>query len=332
MRTSVMKRLTALGLPIATVAVAFFFAASFRTEAATITWTNTSGGNWSVATNWNPNQVPTNTDVVFITTPGTYTVKLDITTDYRFFYPTVTLGAGGGAAGAQTLAMTNVNFYFTNLLVTTGGVFTASGTDVGLPGQTLTVNGGVLNSVSSSFGNTLILTNGGVATSTNSGYEIVTVANGVFNSAADTFSISGFLGDVSALTVANGGILNEFKIAILDSSLTVAAGGVVNGVDYSAAVGILTGAINNYGTINITNTGFLIGYGTYPTLLGGIVNQPGGVIHLSGTVSLASTGGYGVIDSTYFTNKGSLTQTDGVGSTIGVGSFENSEGTDFLCW
>ena len=42
-------------------------------HAATITWTNTSGGNWSVANNWSPNQVPTNADVVLITTPGTCT-------------------------------------------------------------------------------------------------------------------------------------------------------------------------------------------------------------------------------------------------------------------
>jgi hypothetical protein len=27
---------------------------------ATITWINTSGGKWSVAANWSPNQVPTN--------------------------------------------------------------------------------------------------------------------------------------------------------------------------------------------------------------------------------------------------------------------------------
>ena len=46
--------------------------------AATITWTNTSGGNWSVTNNWSPHQVPTNTDNVLITKPGTYTVALDV--------------------------------------------------------------------------------------------------------------------------------------------------------------------------------------------------------------------------------------------------------------
>jgi hypothetical protein len=40
-------------------------------HSATITWTNTSGGNWSVTNNWNPNQVPMNTDNALITTPGT---------------------------------------------------------------------------------------------------------------------------------------------------------------------------------------------------------------------------------------------------------------------
>jgi hypothetical protein len=46
---------------------------SNNVRSATITWTNTSGGNWSVANNWSPNQVPTNADVVLITTPGTCT-------------------------------------------------------------------------------------------------------------------------------------------------------------------------------------------------------------------------------------------------------------------
>src|ERR1019366_6496748 len=70
---------------------------------ATITWTNTSGGNWSVASNWNPNQVPTNSDTALITAPGTYTVKFDFNANPSSFYPAVTLGARGGAAGVQTL-------------------------------------------------------------------------------------------------------------------------------------------------------------------------------------------------------------------------------------
>jgi hypothetical protein len=77
--------------------------------AATITWTNTSGGYWSDAANWSPNQVPTNTDNALITTPGTYTVALDVGSSY---YTTnvgnLTLGAGGGAAGVQTFVVTKL--------------------------------------------------------------------------------------------------------------------------------------------------------------------------------------------------------------------------------
>src|SRR6266852_7504802 len=46
--------------------------------AATISWTNSSGGNWSAATNWTPNQVPGPADNALITTNGTYAVTLDV--------------------------------------------------------------------------------------------------------------------------------------------------------------------------------------------------------------------------------------------------------------
>src|ERR1039457_2492438 len=122
-------------------------------HSATITWINTSGGNWSVAANWNPNQVPTNTDTALITTPGTYTVTFDFNANPSSFYPTVTLGAGGGAAGVQTLAVTHFTFSFTNLMVTKGGVLTANGAHLGQnTGPSLSVtNGGLVNCTNSAF-------------------------------------------------------------------------------------------------------------------------------------------------------------------------------------
>src|SRR5580700_8122310 len=62
---------------------------------ATITWTNTSGGNWSAATNWSPNQVPGSSDTPVITSSGTYTVNLDINA-------TVAGMILGGSSGTQT--------------------------------------------------------------------------------------------------------------------------------------------------------------------------------------------------------------------------------------
>ena len=45
--------------------------------ASAINWTNIAGGNWSVAANWSPNQVPGSADDAVITNAGTYTVTLD---------------------------------------------------------------------------------------------------------------------------------------------------------------------------------------------------------------------------------------------------------------
>jgi hypothetical protein len=68
------------------------------TRAANINWTNVTGGNWSVAANWDPNSVPGASDSALITAAGTYTVTLDIS-------PTVGGITLGGASGTQTLAM-----------------------------------------------------------------------------------------------------------------------------------------------------------------------------------------------------------------------------------
>ena len=46
--------------------------------AASITWTNTAGGNWNTAQNWNPNQVPGSADTVSIPSGG-INVLLDAT-------------------------------------------------------------------------------------------------------------------------------------------------------------------------------------------------------------------------------------------------------------
>src|ERR1039457_756400 len=102
-----------------------------------------------------------NTDNALITTPGTYTVTFDLANSFYVItnVASLTLGAGGGAAGVQTFAITNRQFTFTNLLVTNGGVLTAQGANIG-QGQTMTVNGGVLHLAASEIRSPLIVTNG----------------------------------------------------------------------------------------------------------------------------------------------------------------------------
>ncbi|MGA3182741.1 MAG: hypothetical protein ABSF38_20650, partial [Verrucomicrobiota bacterium] len=60
-------------------------------HATTIIWTNTAGGDWSVAANWSPNQVPGSSDSALITNNGTYTLTMENLT-----VGNVTLGGGSG--------------------------------------------------------------------------------------------------------------------------------------------------------------------------------------------------------------------------------------------
>jgi hypothetical protein len=114
---------------------------------ATIAWTNTSGGNWSAAANWSPNQVPGAADTAVITANGTYTVTFDASATIAG----LTLGGSGGtqtfSLGANTLTLNgtaNINsngqFNFSGgsltgttgviagLVTWTGGVFAGGST------------------------------------------------------------------------------------------------------------------------------------------------------------------------------------------------------------
>ncbi len=71
----------------------------FRGQAETVTWTNTAGGNWSVAANWSPNKVPAAADTAQITTPGTYIVNIESAAS-------ITQLQVGASSGAQTLRLT----------------------------------------------------------------------------------------------------------------------------------------------------------------------------------------------------------------------------------
>jgi hypothetical protein len=62
-----------------------------------VLWTNSVGGNWSTAVNWNTGTVPGPSDNVLLTNSGNYTVTLDVDA-------TIASLSLGGASGAQTLS------------------------------------------------------------------------------------------------------------------------------------------------------------------------------------------------------------------------------------
>ena len=293
-------------------------------HSATVTWTNTSGGNWSANNNWSPNQVPMNTDNALITTPGTYTVTFDLANSIYYItnVASLTLGAGGGAAGVQTFAITNRQFTFTNLLVTNGGVLTAQGVTVGQDQMPITVNGGVLHLAASSIRSPLIVTNGGAVTSTNDSFSVVTVANGgVLNAGGSAFN--------RPVTVANGGLLTVVDVQFQLSGLTVALGGVLNISHDPASIFTFTGLfalLSNSGTINLTNALIII-YNSDYGYSGGLVNQPGGVINLQGNGGIVASVGY---PSSYFfgyiVNQGIINQIAGTNS-VTAPFFDGTQGT-----
>src|SRR5437899_2424764 len=49
-------------------------------HATDVYWTNTAGGNWSTAANWNTGTLPGPSDNAFIISNGNYTVTLDVST------------------------------------------------------------------------------------------------------------------------------------------------------------------------------------------------------------------------------------------------------------
>ena len=87
-------------LHLFTVMLLALLAVGDLAHAATLTWTNTSGGNWSATNNWSPHQLPANTDDGLITSAGTYTVTLDVSG----VVTNLILVAGDGAGGMQMFA------------------------------------------------------------------------------------------------------------------------------------------------------------------------------------------------------------------------------------
>lgn len=106
------------------------------THAATITWTNTAGGNWSVTNNWSPNQVPGSNDTADVTVSGTYAITLDANANIENF------ALGGAVSGVQTLQANGFTLVAINASVNSGGIFNLTSST--LAGAIL-VNQGTIN-------------------------------------------------------------------------------------------------------------------------------------------------------------------------------------------
>jgi hypothetical protein len=103
--------------------LAVLCATAHSIHATNIVWTNTAGGNWSVAANWSPNQVPDASDTAIITTDGDYTVTLDISAAVNG----LVLGTTSGSS-TQTFLVDGQTFTLGGqAAVNSGGQFHLSG-------------------------------------------------------------------------------------------------------------------------------------------------------------------------------------------------------------
>ena len=98
-------------------------------HATTLTWTNTGGGDWNVAANWTPAQVPVNGDSVIVTNSGTYSV----TNGANVTLHNLTVG---GTNGTQTVSISALSLTAAGL-INSNGVFNWGGGD--MSGGSLTV-------------------------------------------------------------------------------------------------------------------------------------------------------------------------------------------------
>jgi urease beta subunit len=292
--------------------IVFLFFAIGCPRAATITWTNTAGGNWSVTNNWTPNQVPGSSDDAVITASGTYIVTLDASATVA----SLTLGGTSGTqsflANANTLTLNGASTVGSNGAFNLGGgtlsgtgSFTVNGPFSWSNGTVANTGGVTLNGTSSLSGvgsGTMslngLLINGGSLTWSGSGNNLYFYGGTLTNLAAGTLTITA---DVSALNGGGGGTLgnagtlkkttttgtttigsyvefiNSGDVQVQSGTLDVTGGGSATGMFEVSANATLQ--FDNVYTLNSASS--VTGAGT--------VLMSAGTVTLTGTVSLSGT-------------------------------------------
>ncbi len=142
------------------------------TWAATLTWINTSGGDWNIAGNWSPSGVPGATDTALITAAGTYVVNVSDSESAA----SLTIG---GATGTQSLQ------------INSGGALNEAGGTMTTKASLTVAGGGTLNA-SSGFDLYGPLTNNGTINMTNADFYLfnnntASLAGGIVNNGEINF-------------------------------------------------------------------------------------------------------------------------------------------------
>lgn len=270
--------------------------AATELRGATITWTNTSGGNWSAPANWDAHVVPGALDTAAITAAGTYTVTVDTgVTNYSLIL--------GGASGQQTLSNGTQTVTITNASVGANGIINLGGSG--------TINGGLMSNQGTfnwSGGTIALSVNIAASGTLNMNGTTVSLDGAVTNSGTIHLSGSGpvvlYNNQVTHGTYA-GAFYNEagglFDLqtdqgvanASLGSEVFVNAGTLRK----SSGTGISTigVACTNSGTVDAESGSIQFSYGgnisgTYNTAAGASIQFVGRTFDEAGTVSVTGSG------------------------------------------
>ena len=256
--------------------------------AATVVWTNTAGGFWSVATNWSPNTVPAAADTAFLTNSGTYT----ITANASATIANLTVG-DTNSTGTQTLAITVGTFTVTNVtsasngvIFLSAGVLVTSGT-ANLVGNVNQANGTWQLNTPIAINN-YNLTNGELRGANCIITNLYWLAGGLNSDA---------LGNVT--TIPTGGTLTIAGAATKGLSYWAGPGRTLNNNGVATWTG---GGINGQGGATINNNGTMTLNGDFGFAWAGSGAAP--VLNNNGTLTKATGPGAFTLTSTYFNNTG----------------------------
>src|SRR4051812_15066781 len=307
-------------------------------RAADIVWTNAAGGNWSVAANWNPNQVPGGADNALVTASGSYTVTLNSAATVA------SLQVGGGTGtktltvsstltvnGASSVDANSVLNFSSGILngtgdITVAGTLNWSGGNMSGTGATIIASGGTLNINNTVHDLQRTLQNNGTATWSAGPLQM---NGGVFNNngsftagtagtlqfygtggAANAFNNTGTFVKQGAgainFTVSSTGVSfnNTGSVDVQAGTLSFSAGGSNSGsIALTAGTTLgLSGAYTHDGTSKITGAGAVNVTGGTQSFADGAEVNPALSIS-SGTVSFAGN----VTLSDLTLNSGALT-------------------------
>ena len=208
------------------LSIILLIAARGKSSAAGIVWTNTAGGNWNAAANWNPNQLPGVSDTAIITNDGTYTVTVNIS-------PTIASLVLGGNSGTQTASQASGSLNVTLGTINNHGLLNFAGT---LNSPNLTV-GGVMNWTSGTIGI------GALNVASNG---ILNISGAVAKSINGALTNAGTVNWSGANITFSGGILHNGSGALLDSQGDVTLGA------YSPSIFINQGVFRKSGGTGAT--------------------------------------------------------------------------------